>query len=171
MLTTTLSAILRRDLTALRREIEAYPDDAAIWRTAPGLPNSGGVLCRHLCGNLRHFVGAAIGGSGYRRQRDAEFQAPPVPREELLHLLAATEAEVLQGLARLTETDLRAPFPHPVDGRTLETADFLVHLVVHLGFHLGQIDYHRRALSGATASIAPMGIAALASAVPAVPPP
>ena len=26
----------------------------------------------------------------------------------------------------------------------LQTGEFLFHLAVHLGYHLGQIDYHRR---------------------------
>ncbi len=29
----------------------------------------------------------------------------------------------------------------------VRTADFLVHLAVHLGYHLGQVDYHRRLLT------------------------
>ncbi len=164
MLSETLSAILRRDLAALRRELEAYPDEAAIWQSAPGVPNSGGVLTRHLCGNLQHFLGACLGGTGYQRDREAEFGAPPTSRAALLAELAATEAAVLGTLRRLTPHELEARFPEVVAGLEFQGADLLVHLAVHCAFHLGQIDYHRRILTGAAMSINPMGLTALASA-------
>jgi len=40
-LTAGIAAILDRDLRALRRELEAYPDERQIWQEVPGLPNSG----------------------------------------------------------------------------------------------------------------------------------
>jgi hypothetical protein len=41
---------------------------------------------------------------------------------------------------------LSARYPMPIGGRQLTTNAFLVHLTSHLGYHLGQIDYHRRML-------------------------
>ena len=69
----TTSAVLRRDLAAVRRSVEAYPDDESLWAERSGFPNSGGTLALHVAGNIRHFVGAVLGGSGYLRDRDAEF--------------------------------------------------------------------------------------------------
>ena len=68
-----LGILLRRELAALRRSVEAYPDDASVWALPPGVPNSAGTLVLHCAGNLRHFLGAVLGGDGYRRDRDAEF--------------------------------------------------------------------------------------------------
>ena len=71
-----MAQVLDRDLAQLRGEVEAYPDDASLWRLHPGIFNSGGGgggLVLHLTGNLLHFIGAVLGGSGYVRDRDAEF--------------------------------------------------------------------------------------------------
>src|SRR3989442_15671856 len=84
MLTTWIAAILRRDLGALRREIEAYADERDIWRVAPGISNCAGTLALHLGGNIQFFVGAVLAGTGYVRDRDAEFARRDVPRAELL---------------------------------------------------------------------------------------
>src|SRR5207245_5132891 len=70
ILTTWLGTILARDLRALRREIEAYPEERDLWRVQPGITNSGGNLALHLAGNLQYFVGTVLGGTGYVRDRD-----------------------------------------------------------------------------------------------------
>lgn len=171
MLPDTLSALFRRDLASLRREVEAYPDDPTVWSAVPDLPNSGGVLIRHVCGNLQHFIGAVLGHTGYHRDRDAEFCAPPCSRTRLLAEIAATEAAVLGTLQGLAPERLRGVYPQAVAGQELNTADFLVHLVVHCGFHLGQVDYHRRTQTDDAKGIGPMGLAELASARPGASPP
>ena len=43
-------------------------------------------------------------------------------------------------LATLGDEALSAAYPHEVGGRRLVTGDFLTHLVVHLAYHLGQLD-------------------------------
>jgi uncharacterized damage-inducible protein DinB len=146
----TLHLLIRRDLGSLRREVEAYPTEDALWIAPPGVPNSAGVLVRHLCGNLRHYFGAVMGQTGYVRERPLEFAAPPVSRAALLALIDATEAEVLPVLASLRDEQLTGVFPEPQGGRTFGMADYLTHLVMHLGYHLGQIDYHRRLLTTST---------------------
>lgn len=169
MLLQNLAAILHRDLETLRREVESYPDERQLWTPVPGQSNSGGVLVRHLCGNLQHFTGTVLGGSAYRRDRDAEFAAPPTPRSALLAEITATEAAVASTLARLTPRQLEEEYPVAVVGQRLGTLDLLLHLSTHCAFHLGQIDYHRRAVTGDAKSVGPMSIPALASARP-VPP-
>ena len=148
MLPSTIHAVLRRELAALRRSVEAYPDDASLWAEPAGLPNSGGTLVLHLAGNLQHYVGAVLGASGYRRDRDAEFARRGVPRTELLAEIAAAESAVDRGMGAVSEAALAAPYPEPIGGRSLAMGDFLVHLSSHLAYHLGQLDYHRRVVSG-----------------------
>src|SRR2546428_12899647 len=98
MLTTWIAAILRRDLGALRREIEAYADERDIWRVAPGISNCAGTLALHLAGNIQCFVGAVLGGTGYVRDRDAEFARRDVPRAELLRDIDAAIAAEASGI-------------------------------------------------------------------------
>jgi len=61
-----LARILVRDLNAVRRELEAYPDEQSVWALPPGVTNSGGTLAMHIAGNVQHFIGAVLGGSGYK---------------------------------------------------------------------------------------------------------
>ena len=142
-----LRLLLLRDLAGTRREIELYPSDAALWAELPGLPNSGGNLALHLAGNLRHFIGHKLGGSAYIRRREEEFAARDLSREEVLSLLEATEKEVAAALDKLDPERLDDAYELP-SGQMVTTGRFLLHLAMHLTFHLGQIDYHRRATTG-----------------------
>ena len=148
MMISTIQAALLRELAAVQRSIEAYPDDASLWALPTGLPNAGGTLGLHLAGNLQHYVGAVLGGSGYRRDRAAEFARRDVPRAELLAELSATITAVERTLPTLSEQSLAQPYPETIGGQTLTTGAFLVHLATHLAYHLGQLDYHRRAVTG-----------------------
>ena len=148
MLIPTVQAVLLRELAAVQRSIEAYPDDASVWTHPAGLPNAGGTLVLHLAGNLQHYVGAVLGGSGYKRDRPAEFARRGVSRAELLREISATVAAVKRTLPTLAEQSLSQPYPEPIGGREFTMEIFLVHLTTHLAYHLGQLDYHRRVVTG-----------------------
>src|SRR5215216_1409889 len=147
-LKTSLENFWLRELRSLRLELEAFPDPKLIWALPAGLPNSAGPLTLHLVGNLQSHIGAIFGGSGYVRDRDRQFRARDVSREELLELITATEAAIRATLPRLTAAQLAAPFPQPIRGQQLETAELLIQLAVHLAYHLGQVSYHRRLVTG-----------------------
>jgi len=140
-----LRVMILRELRALDREIAAYPDDESVWSTPPGISNSAGTLVLHLAGNLRHFIGSVFGKTGYVRNREAEFATRDLSRERLRAEVQQTIAELDLILDRLGEDQLVGPFLF--GERQVRTADSLVHLAVHLGYHLGQIDYHRRLLT------------------------
>jgi len=143
-----IGGFLLRELRALRRELEAYPDEQLIWVLPPGLPNSAGTLALHLAGNLRHYVGAILGGTGYIRNRDEEFAARNVPRAALLDQLAEAEKVIEATLPQLSAEQMAEPFPEPIRDHHLQTDEFLVQLAVHLAYHLGQVSYHRRLVTG-----------------------
>jgi DinB family protein len=159
-----IAGVLTRDLKALKREIEAYPADADLWRVAPGIANCGGNLALHCAGNLQHFIGVVLGGTEYARNRDAEFNSKGVPRAELLAQADAAIAAVRLGLERVTAAQWDAPYPLPVAGVTLTTGDFMTHLAAHMGYHLGQIDYHRRLVTGDGKTVGAMPPAELTTA-------
>lgn len=137
-----------RELEAFAREVELFPDDESLFRTLPGVSNSAGNLALHACGNLKHFVGAVLGGTGYVRNRDAEFATRGGRREDLARELRETIGVVSAALARVSESDVDKPYPQPVAKLELPCGRFLMHLAVHLSFHLGQAGYLRRALTG-----------------------
>ncbi len=159
----TASVILRRDLAAVRRSVEAYPDDASLWSERAGFPNTGGTLALHVAGNVRHYVGAVLGRSGYVRDRDAEFARRGVPRHAVVAELEDARSAVERALGTLGDEALAGPYPIPISGKTVSMTDFLVHLTTHLAFHLGQLDYHRRAVTGDRSSVDAVASAALPS--------
>ncbi len=143
----TLKDLFDRDLNKLKTEIEQYKDEANLWLVDGDIPNSGGNLALHLVGNLRHFIGAVLGGSGYVRERELEFSTKGTPRTELLKMIDETTADVAAGLDKLTPDQLAQEYPITVFADHTEpmtTEWFLVHLATHLDYHLGQINYHRR---------------------------
>lgn len=160
------SAVIVRDLRAVQREVQAYPDDAMLWQPAPGITNSGGTLVLHVCGNLRHFVGSVLGGVAYERDREAEFSRRDVPRDELLKCLEDTIAEVVTAIGTPEDARLDARYPQPIGGRLMTTSQFLVHLTSHLAYHLGQIDYHRRMLDPNAQTVGTLPLEELPSVEP-----
>ena len=161
MVLSVVQAVVLRELAAVRRTVEAYPDDASLWAERPGFPNAGGTLVLHLAGNLQHYLGAVLGQSGYRRDRDAEFSRRDVSRAALLGEIEAARQAVERGMAVVSDDMLAAPYPEQIAGRIVATGDFLVHLVTHLAYHLGQLDYHRRVVTGERRSISAIAVAEL----------
>lgn len=159
-------AVLRRELGALRREVEAYPDDESLWAVPEGISNSGGTLVLHLVGNLRSYVGRMLGNDDYERDRPREFGARGLPRAELLRDIDLTIAAVDRAMLVLAADTLAAEFPVAIGAVKVNTQDFLVHLAVHLGYHLGQVDYHRRIVTRSPATVATVAPAELNSATP-----
>ena len=70
---------LIEELEGLRDEVRRLAeslDEKELW-TKPLEPgNSIGHLVLHLTGNLNHFVGAQLGGSGYVRDREGSSRNP-----------------------------------------------------------------------------------------------
>jgi hypothetical protein len=162
MSTADLSRLIRRELASLRDELLAYPDERAMWEVPKGLPNSGGNLALHLVGNLRFFIGAQLGSTGYVRDRDAEFAKRGVPRAEVIAGIEAAADEVTRTLATLDASQLDKPFPVEVGGNRIQTGLFLQHLASHLAYHLGQVDYHRRVVTGSSVSVGAVPVPPLA---------
>jgi hypothetical protein len=148
-----VAAILDRDLRTLAREVEAYPTDADLWATRPGITNVGGTLALHLAGNLQHYVGAHLGRTNYTRDRAAEFARRGVPRSELLREIAAAREAVKMALSGSPAPDLTADFPERIAGKTVNTGEYLMHLMTHFAYHLGQLDYHRRMVTGSDVAV------------------
>jgi hypothetical protein len=154
--------LMARELATFAREIEAFRSDADVWATVPGITNSAGNLAQHICGNLLYYIGALLGGSGYVREREAEFAAQGRTRAQLAADLRDASAIVTRVFAGRTLADFPEAFPADLAGARLPTSLFLAHLEAHLAFHLGQAGYLRRALTGDTTSTGPLPLSALA---------
>jgi len=146
MITESLRSLYNRDLNKLKTEIEAYQNEENLWKIDKNIANSAGNLVLHLVGNLNHFIGTHLGNTGYVRQRDLEFSLKDVPRAELIEKVEATIAMIDSVLPQLSEEDLKKEYPLVVFESSMTTDYFLIHLVAHLDYHLGQINYHKRLL-------------------------
>ena len=140
----SLREAYRSKIGTLRKEIESYSSDAAVWELSEGISNSGGTLCLHLIGNLNHFIGANLGETGYVRERDIEFSDRGVSRSELLERIDRLEAVVEETLGNLTEEDLSKEYPEVLFDKQMQTGMVLAYMSGHLSYHLGQLNYHRR---------------------------
>ena len=135
-----------RHIDRLRAEIEAFMNEDAIWKRAPGITNPAGNLCLHLAGNLEHFIGAQLGGSDYVRDRPAEFATPRVSRSELLRRVESAREQVDRTFVGLAESDLTREVPTAIADETQPLGRWLPWILCHLNYHLGQINYCRRLL-------------------------
>lgn len=142
----SIKSLFIRDLNQLKKEIESYQDEDAIWKVDKNILNCAGNLALHLVGNINHYIGAIIGNSGFVRNRELEFSLKNIPRNELIQQIEKTIEVVHSSLDKLSQEDLKKEYPIEVLGYPMPTEYFLIHLFGHLGYHLGQINYHRRLL-------------------------
>jgi len=146
MVIETLQKIFKRDLEKLKQEIASYRNESNLWKVDKSIANSSGNLCLHLVGNLNAYIGAEIGKTGYVRNRELEFSLKNIPQAQLVKMIEDTIVVVEDGLNKLNENDLEREYPLLVFKEKTSTGYFLIHLTVHLGYHLGQVNYHRRLL-------------------------
>lgn len=139
-----ISSLFERDLQRLYDELEQMPEDI-LWEHRQGVKNSCGVLAQHITGNLDHFIGAVLGKTGYRRDREREFMNTGVPKKTLMEKVDQTREMTVRVLSELNDDELSASenssFP-----KDYTPYQFIVHLYGHLNYHLGQFNYLRRIL-------------------------
>jgi hypothetical protein len=114
-----------RDLNKLKEEIQLYKNENDLWKVESEIQNSAGTLALHLIGNLKHFIGAQIGFTGYVRNRDREFSDRNISREKLVFEVEEAISIVKTVLPTIKDEDFSKEFC----------------------YHLGQINYHRRLLA------------------------
>ena len=141
-----LKSLYNRDLNKLKVEIESYQNEESIWKIDKNISNSAGNLCLHLVGNLNTYIGTELGKTGYIRNRELEFSLKNIPRTELIEKVESTIKIIDSTLDNLSQEDLEKDYPTEALGYKMTTGYFLIHLLSHLDYHLGQINYHRRLL-------------------------
>ncbi len=146
MLIPILQDFFQRDLNKLKEELSLYKNENNIWRIDKQIANSAGNLCLHLVGNLNGFIGVGLARTDFTRQREMEFILKDIPRAALLEKIDATMSVVATGLSQLTEEMLNGEFPVAAGEKRTGMLYMLTHLITHLNYHLGQVNYHRRLL-------------------------
>ena len=157
-----IARILVRELEGFACELQMFPDDASAWTTVPGVTNSAGNLALHVAGNLQYHIGTIFGGTGYVRDRDAEFGRRSGSRAEIFAELDAAIRVVRDVLPGISGERFDGEFPEPVMGMRFRTSLLLLHLCTHAGFHLGQAGYLRRVITGDASSSGPIPLGPIA---------
>jgi uncharacterized damage-inducible protein DinB len=120
--------------------------DAEFWSKPIDLGNSVGHLVLHLSGNLNHFVGAQLGGTGYVRDREREFTETHLPsKPDALGKLDEAVATVRRVVLGLSAEQLAAPHPEARLGLVMNSLTFIL---AHFALHRGQMSYIARLVKG-----------------------
>ena len=139
-----------RKLRQLAGRIEvclAKLSDEQIWARGSENENAIGNLALHLCGNVRQWIGAGVGGHSDVRQRDGEFAAVGgVSAAELSERVRRTveeAASIIETLepARLTQRLL-------IQEYDVSVMEAIYHVVEHFSMHTGQIIFGTKMLTG-----------------------
>ena len=125
----------------VERAVRALPAEK-LWVKPFAFGNSVGHLVLHLIGNLNHYIGAGMAGTGYVRNRPLEFTDPShPPGPELLRRFHEAVDLVVRTIETMSEEDLMRPAAdadrHPIETRF----GMLLVCAAHLNNHIGQMAY------------------------------
>jgi uncharacterized damage-inducible protein DinB len=121
--------------------------DEQIWWRPNEQSNAVGNLVLHLSGGLTDMIARQLGGFSYQRNRDSEFsERGPIPKAQLLKTFNDTISKIEQTLTKLEPSRLETSLPEP-NQQTL-VIQLLLRLVTHFNYHVGQIIYVTKMLTG-----------------------
>jgi uncharacterized damage-inducible protein DinB len=146
MLSKTFLHWFLKDLKKLKEEISLFKSDSDLWIIKGEIKNSAGTLALHICGNIKHFIGAQLGNTGYVRNRDKEFADRNIPKEILLKEIEEVIGVIEKTLLSLADEDLSKRFPIDFLGNSTLNGEMIFIVYGHMNYHLGQVNYLRRLL-------------------------
>ncbi len=144
MLSSILAGFYERDIRKLIEEIALFRHDADLWRTMGAVSNPAGNLALHIIGGTNYLIGATLGHTGYVRNRAEEFTIKDVDRKVIVAELEKLIPMINTTLAAFGPEDMAADYPLIFDDAVRSNSYVLTQLLVHLNYHLGQVNYLRR---------------------------
>jgi hypothetical protein len=132
--------LLRHHKKLAERAIGQVPDEV-LTATLDPESNSIAIIVKHLTGNMQSRWTDFLTSDGEKptRNRDAEFEAPPQTRAELLALWESSWQIAFDALAALTEEDLSRTIR--IRGERHSVMQAINRQVAHYAYHIGQIVY------------------------------
>jgi uncharacterized damage-inducible protein DinB len=119
-----------------------------IWFRDSDSENAVGNLVLHLCGNVRQWIVAGLGGKQDFRKRDLEFsERGGVSAEQLKARLRETVGEAVATLRGLGPEHLLEQ--KKIQKYELPALEAVYHVVEHFSGHAGQIIYATKRFKGA----------------------
>ena len=146
MLNNDLANFYERDIRKLIEEVSLFRNEEDLWRTQGSMKNSSGNLVLHIIGGLNHLIGATLAQTGYVRNRDQEFIIKDVKRKYLVAQLEELIPMINKTLNAITGDRMDSDYPIFFDKPKASISYVLVQLLLHLNYHLGQVNYLRRIL-------------------------
>jgi uncharacterized damage-inducible protein DinB len=118
-----------------------------VWARGNENENAIGNLVLHLCGNVRQWILAGVGGQPDVRVRDAEFAARgDLPPAELGERLKSTVDEAAAVIGQLTAARLAESVT--IQKYEITVLEAIAHVVEHFAQHAGQIMFATKMLTG-----------------------
>ena len=125
----------------------AQLNDEQIWTRGGENENAVGNLVLHLCGNVRQWIIASLGGEPDARRRDAEFAARGgIAAQELRDRLSATVGQAVAVIGGVSAPRLSDRLS--IQGYEVSVLDAIYHVVEHFAMHTGQIIFATKMLTG-----------------------
>ncbi len=132
----------------VERAARAVPREKLFVKPFP-FGNSIGHLILHLTGNLNHYIGAKIAGTGYVRDRPLEFTDPSPPTAEVaLQNFRSAVDLVAQAIRTQTDAEWQLPIKEELPAET--RFGLVLVCVAHINNHVGQMAYLVQALGHST---------------------
>jgi uncharacterized damage-inducible protein DinB len=118
-----------------------------VWARGHESENAIGNLVLHLCGNVRQWIIAGIGGKPDIRVRDREFTARgDVEPAELAERLKVTVDEAVAVIGGVTAVRLAEQVT--IQKYDVTVLEAIAHVVEHFSQHTGQIMFATKMLTG-----------------------
>jgi Protein of unknown function (DUF1572) len=141
-----IAGLYERDLRKLIEEIILFEKEENLWKTLGSIRNSSGNLALHIIGGLNFLIGTTLAHTGYVRNRDLEFINKRVEKNLIVEQLEELIPVICKTAAALTPEQMESPYPRFFDKENATISYVLSQLLLHLNYHLGQVNYLRRAL-------------------------
>ncbi len=137
-LITHFDAEYRRYKTMAEKALAQVPE-GALSLPGPNGGNSLAVICWHVAGNLQSRFTDFLTGDGEKpwRNREEEFAARSVTRDELLAEWELGWNMLLHTLDGLTDADLERTVT--IRGTLMAVSEALLRSLAHASYHVGQI--------------------------------
>lgn len=134
--------------TRVERAVRCLPREKT-WDKPFSFGNSVGHLVLHLTGNLNHFVGSIVAGTGYVRDRPQEFSDP---RHEPAEAILARFHEAVEMTVKTIQAQDAPGLMSPAGAQMPIETRFGLFLIctAHLNNHIGQMSYLVQALGHST---------------------
>lgn len=135
---------MEESMRMIRKSLEMLSEEN-IWQRPNTASNSIGNIMLHLCGNIRQYAIASLGGEADIRERDKEFGARSGWRKD--DLLKKLEDATARAIAIIAEADHANLLKvRKVQGFNLSGIGIIMHVVEHLSYHTGQIAFWTKCL-------------------------